>query len=428
MRIGRYTDGRDLTYDQSSNQFAVGGTSVTLEQVLQYDSFNQIEWSNDDTRTWARELQVSMGEGVQVAESRTGKLLGFRSRCSWKMKVAYIYYALCLISTVAVITSRSSYVADTRDSVLNVVVGILIALVVVSPALFLSDFGYRRKLPFFKRRKVLWSTVGFVVFFLFFSVAIGLANSLHSQSYKTAVEAERIAEQEREEAAREAQLVEEEQSVKEEQADPVETEAQTEFDAVRDTDEYQRLTSGEMTDGQARTFINAAEIAQVAYIGNVISHEKSDESGEVFLVESSDSGLSVIYGVVFEGDEVSEIRDEGLYVLYSDGMRNTEYIFWEDVGGPSQMKARVEAGIEVILKSPSSADFAGSFWDPYEGWGFDKWPGGIGVSGYVDSQNSFGAMIRSQFSVIFEVDTGENRGNPTMVYLNFDGEVICDER
>lgn len=48
MHVGRYVDGRELTFDQQSGQFAVGGTPVPLEQVLEYDDFAQILWANDE--------------------------------------------------------------------------------------------------------------------------------------------------------------------------------------------------------------------------------------------------------------------------------------------------------------------------------------------------------------------------------------------
>ena len=48
--------------------------------------------------------------------------------------------------------------------------------------------------------------------------------------------------------------------------------------------------------------------------------------------------------------------------------------------------------IKEILKSPSTAKFPN-----ITEWGFAKEDGIITIQGYVDSQNSFGAMIRSDF-------------------------------
>jgi hypothetical protein len=56
MQVGRYIDGRELTYDQATGGFAVGGTPVTLEQVLEYDAAGQIQWPSAEMRTWAYQL------------------------------------------------------------------------------------------------------------------------------------------------------------------------------------------------------------------------------------------------------------------------------------------------------------------------------------------------------------------------------------
>ena len=60
MQVGTYIDGRELTYDQATGAFAVGGTPVTLEQVLGYDAAGQIRWASDETRAWAHQLPRSV--------------------------------------------------------------------------------------------------------------------------------------------------------------------------------------------------------------------------------------------------------------------------------------------------------------------------------------------------------------------------------
>ena len=56
MQVGTYIDGRELTYDQATGGFAVGGTPVTLAQVLEYDASGQIQWPSADMRAWAHQL------------------------------------------------------------------------------------------------------------------------------------------------------------------------------------------------------------------------------------------------------------------------------------------------------------------------------------------------------------------------------------
>lgn len=56
MELGTNSDGRRLTYDAGTGAFAVGGTPVTLAQVLQYDAAGQIGWVNPETGAWVRGL------------------------------------------------------------------------------------------------------------------------------------------------------------------------------------------------------------------------------------------------------------------------------------------------------------------------------------------------------------------------------------
>ncbi len=72
--------------------------------------------------------------------------------------------------------------------------------------------------------------------------------------------------------------------------------------------------------------------------------------------------------------------------------------------------------IKTILKSPSTAKFP---WN-YQEYSLGKENGVFYVQGYVDSQNSFGAEIRSTYTVGYS--------NDSVVYLVFDNEVVLDTR
>lgn len=69
-----------------------------------------------------------------------------------------------------------------------------------------------------------------------------------------------------------------------------------------------------------------------------------------------------------------------------------------------QAQSACESAVTGILKSPSSADFRG--WQRRE-----NADGTFEISGYVDSQNSFGAMLRAQFSC--SVDASGNQAKIT---------------
>lgn len=85
-----------------------------------------------------------------------------------------------------------------------------------------------------------------------------------------------------------------------------------------------------------------------------------------------------------------------------------------------QLKIWTEDNIKKILKAPSTAEFPGSFLSPFEDWNFSKNGNKYTVSAYVDSQNSFSAMIRSDFTITYEWkgDTAK------VISLIFDGEKI----
>lgn len=66
------------------------------------------------------------------------------------------------------------------------------------------------------------------------------------------------------------------------------------------------------------------------------------------------------------------------------------------------LQARCERGISTLLVAPSTAKYPG-----LDGWKFSKDPEKIIVQSYVDSQNSFGAMLRGQFQVTFTSDAAK---------------------
>lgn len=78
-----------------------------------------------------------------------------------------------------------------------------------------------------------------------------------------------------------------------------------------------------------------------------------------------------------------------------------------------------EGLVKECLKSPSTAKFPGGFLTPYEGWGMSQEGLIYKISSYVDSQNSFGAMVRSNFYIEFTYD--EN-GEFKLLKFTLDGK------
>lgn len=87
-----------------------------------------------------------------------------------------------------------------------------------------------------------------------------------------------------------------------------------------------------------------------------------------------------------------------------------------------QLKIWAEDTVTSVLKAPSTAKFAGSFLNPYDGWGFDRDGDIFKVSGYVDAQNSFGAQIRSEFYLEMNWPSGSDSSITTKFI--FDGKQV----
>lgn len=85
-----------------------------------------------------------------------------------------------------------------------------------------------------------------------------------------------------------------------------------------------------------------------------------------------------------------------------------------------QIKTLAEETVKKILKAPSTAKFPGSFISPFEDWNISKNGNKFTVSSYVDSQNGFGAMIRSEFTITYEWKDGTVK----VVSMIFDGEKV----
>lgn len=77
--------------------------------------------------------------------------------------------------------------------------------------------------------------------------------------------------------------------------------------------------------------------------------------------------------------------------------------------------------IDSVLKSPSTAEYPGSFLDPLNDWNMVKKNNLVTVSSYVDAQNSFGAQIRSKFIIQIKMN---DDGSGKATYVQFDGEVL----
>lgn len=66
MKLGTYQDGRDL--NSEGDAYDVGGTPVTLAQMLAYDAAGQIEWATPELEDWAAEIADGIAEAALDAD------------------------------------------------------------------------------------------------------------------------------------------------------------------------------------------------------------------------------------------------------------------------------------------------------------------------------------------------------------------------
>ena len=110
----------------------------------------------------------------------------------------------------------------------------------------------------------------------------------------------------------------------------------------------------------------------------------------------------------------------GDYTFYDSGVKMTKEQFDSLHVSESDKVAYYLIAKEIVknsLKSPKSADFPWLMDDI----GFGKNGDIVAVQGYVDAMNSFGAQIRSQWTVEFKVIDLDTYSYE-VVYVNIDGE------
>ncbi len=111
--------------------------------------------------------------------------------------------------------------------------------------------------------------------------------------------------------------------------------------------------------------------------------------------------------------------------IISAGATNTSSSVSNDsVITENKAKIMAENYVETVLKSPSTADF------PLSPTNFIEITSNqYKVISYVDSQNSFGATVRSDWSATLTFNGGDwsNQSNWTLNELIFDGELVYSE-
>lgn len=111
-------------------------------------------------------------ENEQKKESRYQiqrmKLFGFRSGLAWKMIPALIYYFVVGFIIIGSINGEIYYFEfEPTDIVLDILKYIFLTILLYSPAIFLSDFKYNKKIPLLKENSAGLKCAGMVIIILF---------------------------------------------------------------------------------------------------------------------------------------------------------------------------------------------------------------------------------------------------------------------
>jgi hypothetical protein len=101
-------------------------------------------------------------------------------------------------------------------------------------------------------------------------------------------------------------------------------------------------------------------------------------------------------------------------IMYKDGQavhQPSDYVL--SVSEENQMERQAKEMVKKVLKAPTTAEF------DYKTFRYFKLNGIGTIIGTVDSQNSFGAMIRSNFKVQFDCND-----NMKPIHMSFEGNEI----
>ena len=151
-------------------------------------------------------------------ESGRVKLFGFRSGVAYKMVLALLYYGLMLMVYIpSIVNEIVHYHFTVVDVILDISKYLFIGIFLFSPAIFLSNFNYVEKIPFFRKKSFGSSLCGLILVFMFCYFMWNVDILCMSKTYKDSVEAytkelraeeEKKKEQEKETEASEGETIE----------------------------------------------------------------------------------------------------------------------------------------------------------------------------------------------------------------------------
>lgn len=193
------------------------------------------------------------------------------------------------------------------------------------------------------------------------------------------------------------------------------TVAQVETQVKLSKDEKKILDATGTTEDEAINICSVLSDCGIKKISSIESDESlnnMNEDGETgYRISSGDINNIILYLKADRSINMVRYADND---LYSDGsIKSTLSDYTFTLEEMSQLELSAEKAVKSILKAPSTAKFPNM-----NEWGFAKKDGKIYIQSYVDSQNSFGAMLRSNFQITL------NANDYTTTSFIFDGEEL----
>ena len=158
--------------------------------------------------------------------------------------------------------------------------------------------------------------------------------------------------------------------------------------------------------------LSSVEITDVKKIDHDEGLDDTSNGTKGYRLSTNNSKNIILY--MNPNKTVQSIRYAGAY-LYNNSQAIepiTDYTLTTEE--KSLIQLATEKAVEKILKSPATAKF--SSFNDYK---FNKKQGIATIEGYVDSQNGFGAMIRSNFKAQYDMNNGGQ-----IIHFTFDGNQL----
>lgn len=115
-------------------------------------------------------------------------LLGFRTNKWWKKIIACIYYLFCIVMFFSSFKEIPQIEANMYDMVIYKISIILSRLSFLMPAILVSDFKMKSRIPFLKKKKWWLDVFGFISIFLIVMLCSSATTLFHSQDYQNRYE------------------------------------------------------------------------------------------------------------------------------------------------------------------------------------------------------------------------------------------------